>query len=145
MATTTETYTLQPGSYILTFGNGTSQTVTRGVVITETTIITVTVSGDQGGTKTYTITGLPTASGSGGYACTCPDFTKSRAALVDSSYSSEQVDTDWTTSNAGADGDCKHIWATKLIRGEAGNAPTDVPLPVPKPSKNNPFGKWPKL
>lgn len=143
MATATDTYTLQPGTYILTFGNGSNASVTRAITITEPTTITVTVTGDSGGVKTYTITGLPAPSA--GYACTCPDFTKTRAALIDSSYSSEQIDADWTASNAGSDGDCKHILAVKILRGEAGSAPTDVPLPVTKPSKNNPFGKWPKL
>jgi hypothetical protein len=143
MATETRTYTLPPGTYTFTFARGV-QTAIRTLVLEEETTITVSSSND-GGIKSYTISGLPEGGGGGGYSCTCPDFTKSRSALVDSSYSSEQVDADWTTSNAGADGDCKHIWATKLIRGEVESVPTDVPLPVPKPSKNNPFGKWPKL
>jgi hypothetical protein len=66
----------------------------------------------------------PINSGGGGgggpseprWSCTCPDFTKKQAALMVSPYASEQVDRDWSTSNAGTDSDCKHIIAAKLYR-----------------------------
>lgn len=135
-----DTYTLQPGSYGFTFRVG-SATVTKTIEVSSTTVITVSVV-REGDNFRFSIEGLPS---SVGYTCTCPDFTKSRAALPDSSYSSEQADADWTTSQAGADGPCKHVLAVQILRGEVESIPTDVPLPVPKPSKNNPFGKWPKL
>lgn len=71
-----------------------------------------------------------------GYRCNCPDFTKKQSALVcspfgvivASKFESEQVDRDWSASDAGTDHECKHILSTRLYRDENVPASNDPPL-----------------
>jgi hypothetical protein len=59
--------------------------------------------------------------------CDCPDFAKKQRAIVTSKFQSEQIDRDWSATDAGSQ-TCKHIIATKLYRGEAVPVPNDPPL-----------------
>jgi hypothetical protein len=62
------------------------------------------------------------------FACDCPDFTRFVDAQPRSRFDSEMVERDWSGSDAGADGDCKHIIATRLYVGLEVEAPIDYPL-----------------
>ncbi|NJN89511.1 MAG: RusA family crossover junction endodeoxyribonuclease [Leptolyngbyaceae cyanobacterium SL_5_14] len=74
----------------------------------------------------------PPGSGGGGtsgeyitYDCNCPDHDKRQGALIQSRYSSEHENRDWSSSNAGARENCKHIYGTMFARGENPPDPSD--------------------
>lgn len=63
------------------------------------------------------------------YVCNCPDAIKNKSYSVRGG--APPLFLDWSSSNAGAqNGECKHIWAVRILRGEVGEAdiPKDVPL-----------------
>ena len=70
------------------------------------------------------------AIGGSGFKCDCPDYTKAQKPSLNSVYNSEQVDRDWTSSEAGCDQEqgCKHINGTKLFLGLPVEPPTDYPV-----------------
>ncbi len=109
--------------------------------------ITVDVDGDD---KTfqqepYPVTADPEdAAGISGFQCNCQDFSRKEDPLPFSRNPSELAAGDWTGSNAGALGDCKHIMAVKLALGQPVGPFNDPPLPPEpkptKPRKRNGFG-----
>lgn len=67
------------------------------------------------------------------YQCSCPDYQKRAAKNPNSPYFNEQINRDWSNSNAGLEPGqyCKHIWATILAEGmlkEVG-VPNDPAIP----------------
>lgn len=92
------------------------------------------------------------------WQCNCPDSSKKRELNPNNTSSNEPAEEDWTNSDAGAqDGECKHIWAVKILRGEVApeDIPTDMPIEEDKEidnfgdeqpkiifSSNSGFGKW---
>jgi hypothetical protein len=65
--------------------------------------------------------------GGDSYVCNCPDWNK-KSKSFPSRFPSELQDRDWSTSGAGARGDCKHIMRVKMILGVPiiRNAPDDL-------------------
>lgn len=62
------------------------------------------------------------------YVCNCPDATKIVLGNPYSRYTDRQSDIDLTGTGMGSTtGECKHILATKIVRGELDQVPTDVP------------------
>lgn len=51
------------------------------------------------------------------FRCSCPDFTKKAPKNPNSPYLNEEIDRNWSLSQAGAKGWCKHIWASALAEG----------------------------
>lgn len=63
------------------------------------------------------------------YVCDCPDFTRRHGAIIESKWPSEKEEQrNWADSDAGSPGDCKHIIAVRIYRGEQVNVPIDLPL-----------------
>ncbi len=85
----------------------------------------------------YPVTADPEdAAGISGFQCNCQDFSRKEDPLPFSRNPSELAAGDWTGSNAGALGDCKHIMAVKLALGQPVGPFNDPPLPPePKPTK----------
>lgn len=81
------------------------------------TIATASVSG----VVNFTIGNTPPL---GDWACNCPDYTKKARAVIEGLWPSLQTSSDWTGSEAGADGDCKHIIAAKFLAEEPPDPPT---------------------
>jgi hypothetical protein len=52
------------------------------------------------------------------YSCNCPDYLRIELMDPGSEWPSRWRDREWRDSFAGADGDCKHILAVKLRRGD---------------------------
>lgn len=67
------------------------------------------------------------------YSCNCPDFTKRASKNPNAQSLSEQIDRNWSNSDAGVDPGqfCKHIWAAILAEGKLNEVaiPTDLPMP----------------
>lgn len=64
------------------------------------------------------------------YRCTCPDSSRNREAM-DKITNWQPFTSDWSDTDGGAIlGQCKHILATRIIRGELkkGDIPTDLPF-----------------
>jgi hypothetical protein len=64
------------------------------------------------------------------YVCTCPDSAKNRDA-ANKIINFVPFSSNWEDSEGGAIlGQCKHILATRIIRGELkkGDIPTDLPF-----------------
>ena len=74
----------------------------------------------------------------GGYSCTCPDYSRRQDGLLKSRWITEQYNRHWSNRNAGATGDCKHIYATRLARGDLTELPLDFPLTDPDFGKRKP-------
>ncbi len=79
--------------------------------------------------------------GDGGnkWQCDCPDSSKKKFLNPNNASGNENLSDDWTDSNAGAqNGQCKHIWAVKILRGEVlpEDIPTDMPISENFPTKN---------
>jgi hypothetical protein len=51
------------------------------------------------------------------WVCSCPDYSKRINKITTLSYSWANLSRDWSTSAAGATGDCKHIMNAKLLSG----------------------------
>jgi hypothetical protein len=92
------------------------------------------------------------------WKCNCPDSSKKKSQNPNDTNGNELTEDDWSDTNAGAiDGQCKHIWAVRILRREIlpEEIPTDMPLeddpetdfkrdPSPKiiSNSNSGFGKW---
>lgn len=64
------------------------------------------------------------------FKCDCPDATKQKRSFFDDT---PEIVSDWSSSDSGAqDGECKHVWAIRIILGlvEEGDVPTDYPTPI---------------
>lgn len=59
------------------------------------------------------------------FRCNCPDFSKLEGKDIASPHLSRQTDRDWRSSNAGANGDCKHTYSSKTYCGVAFQIPSD--------------------
>jgi len=62
------------------------------------------------------------------FSCSCPDASKKKIGFYDDV---PQIVRDWSASDAGAqDGECKHVWAVKIIMGlvNEGDVPKDMPV-----------------
>jgi hypothetical protein len=73
----------------------------------------------------------------GKWQCNCPDSSKKKSPNPNDSNSDEGEE-DWSNTNAGATGgQCKHIWAVRILRGEV--TPEEIPTDIPI-SENFPGG-----
>lgn len=62
------------------------------------------------------------------YICTCPDASKQVLSNPYSRYTDRWDIIDLSSTGMGSTtGECKHILATKIVRGELTEVPTDVP------------------
>lgn len=66
------------------------------------------------------------------YKCNCPDFARVREALPYGQTEYQQLDHDWSSSNAGVKSGfpCKHIWNLMILKGEVSEdmIPSDYPI-----------------
>jgi hypothetical protein len=60
------------------------------------------------------------------FSCNCPDASKKKNQFYDGV---PQIVSDWSSSDSGAqNGECKHVWAVKIIMGlvKEGDVPSDI-------------------
>ncbi|MGL5922136.1 hypothetical protein [Chroococcidiopsis sp.] len=69
------------------------------------------------------------------YSCNCPDFTKRASKNPNAQSLSEQVDRNWSNSDAGVDPGkfCKHIWAAILAEGKLDEFPIPIDVAIADP------------
>lgn len=74
------------------------------------------------------------------WECNCPDSSKKKDPNPRSTNSNNETPEGWTDSDAGAqNGECKHIWAVRILREEVSlsEIPKDMPISEIFPDSSN--------